>query len=181
MFLKSTSMSEEEMEFMARTLTLNNPLSQQTKIRSTIIDFNIWWQCCSSQFAPSSGLENTNVCMLPLNMSLFSDKASPLALRLKSSFTGAPRSKDTPMTRSFTSGQSPSSAHSTQACRPSTGSSRQSSKPEDTGWTLTLLEALKVKLWQPGPSCSITLTLSVRLWGVCPLSAEELTTKWLPW
>lgn len=166
------------MEFPARTLTLNNPFSHQTKIRSPIIDFHFWWGC--SQFAPSSGLENVNVCTLPLNMSLSSDKAPLLAVRVKSSSTWIPRSSDTPMTRSVRSGQSPSCAHSTQACRPSTGSSRHSSKPEDAGWALTLLEALRVKLWQPGPSCPITLTWSVRLWGVSPLPAEELTTKWSP-
>lgn len=126
---------------------------------------------------PSSGLENVYIFELLLNMSLGSDKASVAPVKLNSSSTGAPFSSETLITRSVESGQSSPSVMM-EACRSLTGSRTHSSRPEDTEWPVILLEALKVRLWQPSPSFSITLTLSVMLWGVVPLSTDEFASNW---
>lgn len=125
---------------------------------------------------PSNGLENVYIFELLFNMSLGTDKASVAPVKLNSSSTGAPFSREILITRSVESGQSSPSV-TMEAWRPLTGSRTHSSRPEDTEWPVILLEAVKVRLWQPSPSFSITFTLSVMLWGVVPLSADEFASN----
>lgn len=115
-------------------------------------------------------------CKLALSMSRVSDKVSVSPVKLKRSRAGAPCSKDTATRRSAEPGHSPSSDMS-EACSPPTASSRHSSRSVDTVWAVTMLDAVRVRLWQPCPSFSTTLSLSVMLWGVIPLSTDEFATR----
>lgn len=127
---------------------------------------------------PSSGCENIWECRLLFSMFLVSVSVSLIPVRLKSSSTGAPCSNETPMVRSAESGH-PSTSAITEACRPTTGSRRHSSKLVDTGLGVTPLDAAMVRLLQPSLRLCNTVAFSVMLWRVIPVFTAEFAI-WLP-